>query len=1031
MSSYHPQHHAHRPHAAHGHRQPAQYNAAPMPHSAPAGTFMPGTKVQVGNHRVVIEKYLSEGGFAHVYVVRLPQAVDGTDVAVLKRVAVPDKAALANMRTEVETMKKLKGHKHIVKYIDSHASQLQGGGYEVFLLMEFCSGGGLIDFMNTRLQNRLTEPEILKIFTDVAEGVACMHYLKPPLLHRDLKVENVLISLSGSSVCYKLCDFGSAAPPRPAATSAAEGRLIEDDVQRHTTLQYRSPEMIDVYRKQPIDEKSDIWALGVLLYKLCYYTTPFEEVGQMAILNASYKFPAYPPFSDRLKMLIASMLRENPQKRPNIYEVLKEACNMSGREVPIRDIYAGRSVSEARRYQELPPSPTEAPKVGAVFSPPVQETQIIPEIAPMRRGRPAKPTSQHNSAKPSPSPAAPRAVSHDPFAALDGGKSKDPVDEISARFPTLDQFSLLHEKGGKFDFEPTVVETKPDPDDLSQRVTNALADEVFAKHGTPPMPPREPSANAQALSAAAERRPKESPRLGGETPARQTPLYQPSPQKPGMVSTGTMTSPSPPLTSTSDFKPPSARPVYRFPPSSHERRPSSQPWTSEGRSPTGQGAVPSQTTTIHKIEPKHKPSSERISNLPVSSRPSLETSRPSHLDIDDPVSRSKSANSKARPQSVLVPSRHENLVDLGSGRASMDSPRTPYDDGAPLQHAYTSVEHRDYDRSNISSDVDYLRAREEEENSRKRDKRMSSGSKHTKRSSLTSLSLAGTKSLLAGRFGEAFRRFEQNAPEQGQAQGSRTPSPDEPSTRLAPVAAPEAADLNDEAVADNEDDISPEMRRELERRRLSQEEKRVANAAAEYRRRLAEKGDGGRRPEGAAPSIQDKVQSLLQENNKPTPPKTASGYGRYTDADDALQAKQFESRSEPQSTPRPLSRNPGPVYNEFDKPKLPTRPKDVSGAPGGLPKQQTASGAFASVQRTGPRPAAPPKPKNLQITGKSESSAASGNDRGPSTQDTPVSAVTDDWEESFSRRYPSLSGLEMVETEIDIPRLPSIRTREV
>lgn len=255
---------------------------------------------------MIIEKYLSEGGFAHVYLVRLPKAVNGDAGAVLKRVAVPDKEALASMRTEVETMKKLKGHRHIVTYIDSHASQLKGGGYEVFLLMEYCNGGGLIDFMNTRLQNRLTEPEILKIFSDVAEGVACMHYLKPPLLHRDLKVENVLISTSGSSRRYKLCDFGSTAPPRPAATSAAEGRVIEEDVQRHTTLQYRSPEMIDVYRKQPIDEKSDIWALGVLLYKLCYYTTPFEELGQTAILNASFKFPGYPAFSDRLKELIGT-----------------------------------------------------------------------------------------------------------------------------------------------------------------------------------------------------------------------------------------------------------------------------------------------------------------------------------------------------------------------------------------------------------------------------------------------------------------------------------------------------------------------------------------------------------------------------------------------------------------------------------------------------------------------------------------------------------------------------------------------------
>ena len=276
--------------------------------SIPSGTFVPGTKVQVGAHRVIIEKYLSEGGFAHVYVVRLPKPMDGEETAVLKRVAVPDKDTLANMRTEVETMKKLKGRRHIVTYFDSHASQLKGGGYEVFLLMEYCNGGGLIDFMNTRLQNRLTEPEVLKIFSDVAQGVACMHYLKPPLLHRDLKVENVLISKTGSSYLYKLCDFGSTAPPRPAASNAAEGRLIEEDVQKHTTLQYRSPEMIDVYRKQPIDEKSDIWALGVLLYKLCYYKTPFEEQGQMAILNASFKYPGYPSFSDKLKKLIGETL---------------------------------------------------------------------------------------------------------------------------------------------------------------------------------------------------------------------------------------------------------------------------------------------------------------------------------------------------------------------------------------------------------------------------------------------------------------------------------------------------------------------------------------------------------------------------------------------------------------------------------------------------------------------------------------------------------------------------------------------------
>lgn len=273
---------------------------------APAGTFASGTKIQVGSHRVVIQKYLSEGGFAHVYLVKLPAPVEGTDLAVLKRVAVPDKESLRSMRTEVETMKRLKGHRPIVAYMDSHASELRGGGYEVFLLMEFCDGGGLIDFMNTRLQHRLTEPEILSIFADIAEGVACMHYLKPPLLHRDIKVENVLITTRSGGRRFMLCDFGSASAPRPAPTTVVECRLMDEDVQKHTTLQYRSPEMVDVYRKQPLNEKADIWALGVFLYKLCYYTTPFEDQGQLAILNASYRFPSHPNFSDKIKRLIGA-----------------------------------------------------------------------------------------------------------------------------------------------------------------------------------------------------------------------------------------------------------------------------------------------------------------------------------------------------------------------------------------------------------------------------------------------------------------------------------------------------------------------------------------------------------------------------------------------------------------------------------------------------------------------------------------------------------------------------------------------------
>lgn len=156
--------------------------------------------------------------------------------------------------------------------------------------------------MNRRLRERLTESEILQIFVDVCEGVAAMHNLRPALLHRDLKVENILQS---SPTSYKLCDFGSATPvsPKPPS-STAEIRALEADLNRHTTLQYRAPEMVDVYSRRPVDEKSDVWALGVLLYKLCYYTTPFEEHGPLAILNVQYKTPPYPVYSSQMNQLI-------------------------------------------------------------------------------------------------------------------------------------------------------------------------------------------------------------------------------------------------------------------------------------------------------------------------------------------------------------------------------------------------------------------------------------------------------------------------------------------------------------------------------------------------------------------------------------------------------------------------------------------------------------------------------------------------------------------------------------------------------
>jgi AP2-associated kinase len=1003
-------------------RGPFAPNAIAPAHAAPPGTFTPGTKVQVGNVRVVIEKYLSEGGFAHVYVVQLPKSVDGTDKGVLKRVAVPDKENLANMRTEVETMKRLRGRSKIVKYFDSHASQLKGGGYEVFLLMEFCQGGGLIDFMNTRLQNRLTEPEILKIFTDVSEGVADMHYLKPPLLHRDLKVENVLISVSGSSKTFKLCDFGSTAPPRPAATTAAEGRLIEDDVQRHTTLQYRSPEMIDVYRKQPIDEKSDIWALGVLLYKLCYYTTPFEEVGQMAILNASFKYPGYPRFSDGLKLLIASMLRENPTKRPNIYQVLSQACGLQGKPVPIKDIYTGRAQSETATRQQIPNAASTQSKTGATLVPPPAHTgPSVPDIAPMRRGRPDKPASHHGSAKPSPSPL--RMIDHsdgsDPFAALDGGKAQA-GDEISDRFPTLDQFSLLTDTGKKFEFEGANNKAADKTSDLSQRVTYALADDAFARPSSPvkSKPPVGDSvARAQALTE--RKKAAESKALPSvPKPSASVPV----PQRAGRMPEGAKPSSSPPKSLPDPY---ANRPIHRFP--SHDDPPK--------RSISA--AVPHKTRTM----PANAGS--RLANLlredaaqsdaapsngptsPTSSRPSLEGGRPTMRDLDSSVHRSRSLNMRTRPVSVNMGAHPTHIRDREITNADYTS---AIETAEPEMIPLTAVE----SEKNIHSDVDFLKAREEEERLKNKGhhKRLSSGSQHGKRTSLPSMGLSavkGTTNLLTGRFGDAFKRFEGHNDHSDRSRHHRhshhkrhsSSSPIRDSV-LTPIAGSEATDLSEDRsrleLMETEE-LSPEMRRELEKLQLEAEEKRVANAAAEYRKRTGEKGGG--KDAGRAANIQNKVQSLLQkENQEPTVQKTATGYGRFTDLNGDVQASRLEN-----PVPAPI-----PAYKPSDQRG---REMHAASAPPSSTNIAAQNSGMASSRTQ--RPMAPPKPQVLRTGGSTAPLQGTPNTVN-STQPQPGSPG-DDWEENFSKRYPSLSGLEMVEADLGADqrsKLPSnVRIREV
>lgn len=124
--------------------------------------------------------------------------------------------------------------------------------------MEFCSGGELIGVMEKMIAQKthFSEERILKIFSEICESVALLHNLNPPVAHRDLKVENILLTATGEC---KLCDFGSATRRVMKPETPKEITWVEENINKYTTMVYRAPEMIDLYRKKLINEKVDIW----------------------------------------------------------------------------------------------------------------------------------------------------------------------------------------------------------------------------------------------------------------------------------------------------------------------------------------------------------------------------------------------------------------------------------------------------------------------------------------------------------------------------------------------------------------------------------------------------------------------------------------------------------------------------------------------------------------------------------------------------------------------------------------------------
>uniref|UniRef100_A0A7N8Y6N5 Cyclin-G-associated kinase n=1 Tax=Mastacembelus armatus TaxID=205130 RepID=A0A7N8Y6N5_9TELE len=302
-----------------------------------------GQVVELGDMKLRIKRVIAEGGFAFVYEAQ--DVTSGKDYA-LKRLLSNEEEKNKEIIQEVCFMKKLSGHPNMVQFCSAASiskEESDTGQAEFLILTELCKGQ-LVDFIK-RVEQRapLSCDTVLKIFYQTCRAVQHMHKQKPPIIHRDLKIENLLISNQGT---IKLCDFGSATTVShypDYSWSAQKRSMVEDEITRNTTPAYRTPEMIDLYSNFPINEKQDIWALGCILYLLCFKQHPFEEGAKLQIVNGKYSIPQndvkYTVYHD----LIRSMLKVNPEERLSITELVNQ----------LQEIAAARNVNPKSPITEL------------------------------------------------------------------------------------------------------------------------------------------------------------------------------------------------------------------------------------------------------------------------------------------------------------------------------------------------------------------------------------------------------------------------------------------------------------------------------------------------------------------------------------------------------------------------------------------------------------------------------------------------------------------------------------------------------
>jgi serine/threonine-protein kinase len=284
-----------------------------------------------------LERLLGQGGFAWAFAGR---EADGTPVAVkvLKPRYAGDQLFESRFRNESETAAKLE-HPNIIR-IRSVAK----AGEHVYFAMDLAA-----DSLGARIarEGPLPEEEILRLARDIAAALEFAH--GQGVIHRDLKPDNVLLRSDGAAV---LTDFGIARAVSGYVASTGVNMTIG-------TPHYLSPEQA---QGRPLDQRVDLYALGVTLYKAATGDVPFSSNDWFELARMHVEDPPpslrrrRPELSKRFERVVMKCLAKHPDDRyANAAEFLADLDEVEQKQRPSDTLSAAPTGTPQRQALTDPP----------------------------------------------------------------------------------------------------------------------------------------------------------------------------------------------------------------------------------------------------------------------------------------------------------------------------------------------------------------------------------------------------------------------------------------------------------------------------------------------------------------------------------------------------------------------------------------------------------------------------------------------------------------------------------------------------